>query len=169
MRICAVFSLVAVILLAGCSSQGSSARTYQMGEKLQVGKLIYNVFDTQWLTHVGEGPTARIPENRFFLVRMSVTNSGGSEVSVPGFVITDDSGKTYQELQAGEGFPNWIGFLRNLKPADTLQGNAVFDAPPGHYKLKVTDDSEQNVAYVELPLSFTSETPEVAVPGAPKQ
>ncbi len=169
MRNRAVFSFLAVLTLAGCSSQGNSIRTYQMGEKLQVGKLIYNVFDTQWLTHVGEGTTARIPENRFFLVRMSVTNSGGTEMSVPAFVITDDSGKAYPEVQAGEGFPNWIGFLRNLRPADTLQGNAVFDAPPGHYKLKVSDDSEQNIAYVELPLSFTSETPDVAVPGAPKQ
>ena len=69
------------------------ARQYLMGEKVQLGKLIYTVFETQWLTHLGDAATGRVPQNRFFLVRFSAVNSGSNDVTVPTLTIQDDQGQ----------------------------------------------------------------------------
>jgi hypothetical protein len=135
-----------------------------MGEKVLLGRLNYTVFETQWLTQLGEGAEARIPQHRFFLVRFSATNSGSSEVTVGNPTITDDSGKVYEELSNGDGVPQWAGYLRNVDPAGTVTGNMLFDAPPGHYKLKLADETNTRFAAIDLPLTFGSETPDVAPP-----
>lgn len=162
-------ALCAAFLLSACGEKaGYKARTYPMGEKAQVGHLIYTVFETQWLTQIPQEPTPRVPQHRFFLVRLSVVNSGSADVTVPNMTIQDDRGKTYSELSSGEGVPQWIGFLRQAKPADSVQGNVVFDAPPAHYKLRVMDESDEQAALVDIPLNFGAETPDVPIPGEKK-
>ena len=163
--------LFAAILLGGCSSTPAEApaSTYLLGEKVQVGKLSYTAFETQWLTHLGDGAAQRVPENRFFLIRVSTVNSGNEDVTVPNPTIVDDKGKTYEELSNGEGVPQWAGYLRMVHPTDSVQGNIVFDAPPAHYKLKVWDDTHTRFEYIDVPLSFGAETPEVPIPGGTKQ
>jgi hypothetical protein len=64
--------------------------------------------------------------------------------------------------------PQWIGYLRTAHPADALQGNILFDVPPGHYKITMSDE-EQHAALVDIPLSFGAETPEVLSPGDPRK
>ena len=73
--------LSAAVLLAGCSSSEASfpVRTHPMGDRVELGHIIYTVFETQWMTHIGEGPLARVPQNRFFLVRMTAVNSGSGD------------------------------------------------------------------------------------------
>jgi hypothetical protein len=66
----------------------------------------------------------------------------------------DDQGRTYDEISNGEGVPQWAGYLRNLKPGASVQGNALFDAPPAHYKLKVSDENGSRTALIDMPLSF---------------
>ena len=145
-------------------------RTYSLGERITLGHIVYVVFETQWLTHIGEGTGARIPQHRFFLVRLSAVNGYGTDIIVPNLSIEDDNGNTYPELSSGDGVPQYIGYLRNVKPAESAQGNALFDAPPRHYKMKVTDESGEKIAYVDIPLSFVSESPEVPpVPGKDKK
>jgi hypothetical protein len=131
MRPIALFATVALCLFAGsCSSTEKFAvRTYQMGEKVTLGPFIYNAFETQWLTHLGDDVTPRLPQHRFFVIRVSILNSGGTELIGPNLSLVDDSGKVYEELSNGEGVPQWIGYLRQLKPADSSTGNLVFDAP----------------------------------------
>ena len=131
--------LSAAVLLTACSSSEASfpVRTHPMGDRVELGHIIYTVFETQWMTHIGEGPLARVPQNRFFLVRMTAVNSGSSDQIIPNMTIQDDNGKTYAEMSNGDGVPQWMGFLRSVKPADTAQGNIVFDAPPRHYKLRI--------------------------------
>ncbi len=141
-------------------------RTYPMGDRVTLGHLVYTVFETQWLTQIGEGPSARVPQQRFFLVRMSITNSGAEEVLAPNLMLIDDSGQSHAELSNGEGVPKWIGYLRPIKPAESAQGDLLFDVPPKHYKLRISDEGEQILAMVDIPLSFGEETPEVPVPGA---
>ena len=139
-----------------------------MGERASVGHIVYKVFETQWLTHIGQGAEARIPQHRFFLVRLSAVNSLGTDVTVPNFSVEDDNGNSYPELSSGEGVPQYIGYLRSVKPAESAQGNALFDAPPGHYKMKITDETGERAAYIDIPLSFTSdptEVPSVVNPG----
>jgi hypothetical protein len=142
--------------------------TYLLGEKVLLGHLSYTVFDTQWLTQIGEGPTARVPQNRFFLIRFSASNGGSSDAAVPNMTIRDDKGKEYEELADGSGVPVWAGYLRMAKPADTVSGNAVFDAPPGHYKLKISDENGTKFALIDIPLSYGNETPEMVAPGQKK-
>ena len=171
-----VFLLAAVAaasLLSSCGDSGEkpfTVRTYNLGERITLGHIVYVVFETQWLTHIGEGTDARIPQHRFFLVRLSAVNSLSTEIVVPNFSIEDDSGTTYPELSGGEGVPQYIGYLRSVKGVDSAQGNALFDAPPRHYKMKLTDETGEKTAYVDIPLSFVSESPDVPpVPGKDKK
>jgi hypothetical protein len=158
--------LLALIILPGCSPAPPKVQTYPMGQKVGTGHLIYTVFETQWLTEIGQGPSARLPEHRFFVVRMSAVNSGGSEAAVPALVLEDEKGNSYPELSNGEGLPQWIGYLRQVKPAESVQGNAIFDAPPGNYRLRVSDENMDQSALIEIPLSFGADSPEVPLPGA---
>ena len=156
-------AVAAAALLSSCGDSGDKAspvRTYAVGEKVPLGHINYQVFETQWQTHLGEGAEARIPQHRFFLVRLSAFNSLSNDVIVPNFSIEDDSGKSYPELSGGEGVPQYIGYLRNVKGVESVQGNALFDAPPRHYKLKLTDETGERIAYVDIPLSFTTESTE---------
>jgi hypothetical protein len=160
-------AVVAALLLPACSEESRNpVRTYNLGERVDLGHIVYIVFDTQWLTHIGEGPDAEIPQNRFFLVRMRATNSRGTEVMVPNVSVEDDSGHSYHEMISSVGAPQWIGVLRNVHPAESVQGNVVFDAPPRHYKLKLADETGDRIAYVDIPLSFGAETPGVPTPGS---
>ncbi len=172
MRLFALVALSAApLFLAGCSSAPAKPpiSTYLLGEKVQLGRLSYTAFETQWLTQIGDGPTPRVPENRFFLIRLSAVNGGSQDAPVPNLTVEDDKGKSYDEVSDGEGVPQWAGYLRTVKPADTLQGNVVFDAPPGHYKLKLRDETNSRFAYVDIPLSFGAETPDVPTPGGKQE
>ena len=163
-------AITAALLLNACS-RGSSPpiHTYSMGEKIMSGHIIYTVYETEWLPQLGEGPAARVPQHRFFLVRMTAVNSGSAEVIAPNLTVEDDQGNTYAELQNGDGVPQWIGYLRTVKPAESAQGNLVFDAPPAHYKLRLTDENEENPAYVDIPLSFGAEIPPPELPALEKK
>jgi hypothetical protein len=166
MRTSGILLGILMVVLSGCSSEPARLRLmqYNMGEKAPVGRLTYTVFETQWATHFGEGVSARVPQNRFFLVRLNAVNGGSADTPIPNFTIEDDSGHTYNELSDGDGVPQWVGYLRSVKPADFLQGNVVFDAPPAHYKLRVSDD-QNNAALVDIPLTFGAETPEITSVG----
>jgi hypothetical protein len=154
-------------LLSGCSSSANPPiSTSAIGEKVRLGKLTYSVFDTQWLTHLGDTTTGRVPQNRFLLIRFSVLNTGGPEVTAPALIIQDDQGRTFDELPNGEGVPQWAGYLRNLKSSESVQGNALFDAPPAHYKLKLSDETSTKFEFVDLPLSFGTDAPAVPLPTA---
>jgi hypothetical protein len=53
-----------------------------------------------------------------------------------------------------------------VHPAEAVAGNLVFDCPPSHYKLKITDEDGERAALIDIPLNFTNETPNVPVPGS---
>ena len=135
-----------------------------MGERVTAGPLVYNVFDDQWKTQFGQGADARIPKDRFFLVHLSVVNGGAADVMVPTMNLVDDSGQAYGELSDGDGVPEWIGYLRRVQPAGTLQGNVVFDVPPKHYHLRLSEESGNATREVDLPLNFTPDKPDVPAP-----
>ena len=68
--------LASVALWSGCAPVAAPlTKAHAMGERVTVGSLVYNVFDTQWKAQLGEGADARIPKDRFFLVRLSIGNS----------------------------------------------------------------------------------------------
>jgi hypothetical protein len=160
-----LLTLALSFFLAGCSTLSSSRpRPYAMGDRIELGRLVYTVFETRWLPEIGEGPTARIPQNRFFLIRMSVGNTGSGEILLPNVSLEDDQGNSYAELTDGEGVPQFVGMLHPVTTAQPLSGNVLFDAPPQHYRLLLWDQENQHSALVDIPLSFRSETPDVPAP-----
>jgi len=176
-----LLSVIAAVIAAGCSGTRKSV-VYQVGDTATADHLTYRVTDTQMLTHLGDGPNQRIPQNRFYVVRISVANTGPDEANLPGLTLVDDSGKTYEELTNGSGVNQWLGVVRRVAADQTESGAIVFDAPASHYKLKLTDDADNGDAYIDLPLSFAHEQlsggaeempgtpiPDVVAPAPPKK
>jgi len=131
-----------------------------MGDRVPVGPLTFNVIETSWRSQLGEGLTMRTPENRFLLIAVSATNGGGHDVSVPLLSIEGSDGKIYKEQESGEGVDRWFGLLRTVKPAQTEQGQLLFDVPLGAYRLKLSDGAESGVehtAWVVIPLHMEPE------------
>ena len=153
-----------LLALASCVQRTPPAHTFPLGEKVTLGHLVFSAFETQWLAQIGEGTEARVPQNRFLLVRVAVTNSGGDPIACPALTVVDDNGNSYSEISDGQGVPQWIGYIRQINQADTMQGNLLFDAPPRHYRLRVTDEEGQREALIDLPLEFTPETPDLTPP-----
>ncbi|HZT28500.1 MAG TPA: DUF4352 domain-containing protein [Bryobacteraceae bacterium] len=140
-----------------------------MGDRVTLGHYVYTIFDVQWMTQLGVGPSARIPSSRFLLVRFRTLNSGAVETMVPAMTLEDDSGHVYEELSDGDQVPQWVGFIRPVAPAASVQGNIVFDVPPAHYKLRIKDETEQRAALIDLPLTFSREAPPDLPATLPKQ
>jgi hypothetical protein len=155
--------LAAALALTGCGNKQSSVRIdYPMGERVTLGPLTYNVIETAWRSQLGSDFKLRIPEQRYLMVTISVTNGGGHEVSVPLLTLENQNGQTFVESDNGEGVDNWFGLLRNLNPAQTQQGRIVFDVPLSSYRLRVTDGSEagsDKYAWVQIPLHIDADSP----------
>ncbi|MEQ1883520.1 MAG: DUF4352 domain-containing protein [Bryobacteraceae bacterium] len=156
-----LFSAVAVLTVTGCKKQTSTQINYQMGERIVAGPMVYNVVQTVWRTQLGDMFQLRTPENRYLVITLSATNSGGKEVSMPFLTLEGTGGKEFAELQDGGGVERWFGMLRTIQPAETRQGNVVFDVPLTSYRLRLTDGgelgTEKNV-WVEIPLRMDTDT-----------
>lgn len=150
---------LAALFLAGCSPSVPERKsvTFSAGDKAPVDKLTYSVVDTQILPHLGDEANPRMPQHRFYVVQLSVLNSGNTDAIIPGMTLIDDSGKTYDELADGSGVPRWLGVIRKVQPNQTEQGAILFDAPASHYKLKLTDETDPDDVFVDLPLTFAHE------------
>lgn len=149
-------------LLTGCSQKNEEAKQeYPMGERAPVGSLTYKVLDSKWESQLGEMFKLRFPQQRFLVISLSITNGGGRELSVPLFTLNSAHGEAFKELGNGEGIPNWLGLLRNISPAQTLEGKIVFDVPLASYKLQVTDGGEpgdEKEAFISIPLRMDVDT-----------
>ena len=156
-------------LCAGCNSQPVNRIDYQMGERVTIGPLTYNVIETKWPSQLGDVLRMRSPERRFFLISLSVTNGGGHPVALPLFSIEGSNGELYRESENGEGVTNWLGMVRNINPAQTVQGRALFDVPLGSYRLRLPDGGDPGVekyAWVQIPLHLDpNDSVEAPVPG----
>jgi hypothetical protein len=173
--ISAALAAALMIFLGGCAKTAAPEKTAEMGSPAAAGTLVYTALDTQWRESLDGSTGQRLPAARFLLVQLDIRNAGAGEAGVPMMQLVDASGKTYQELSNGEGVPQWLGYLRVLKPGEKLHGNALFDAPPGAYKLRVSsggDAEHETTALIDLPLRV--EPPQVegpspiAAPPAPK-
>jgi hypothetical protein len=150
------------VFLSGCSSTRSSTKLYQMGERAELGTVVYTLLEAQWKQQLGEGLGARIPRQRFLLLRLSVTNGGSRDVAIPMMSLIAPGGEVHNELTDGEGVTDWLGILRHLEPVETLRGWVVFDVPRGNYTLRVSDDAFDpeavKTALIEVPIRFEAPT-----------
>lgn len=151
-------------LLAGCAwKKDTQPKNYRMGERAQAGAFIYTVYETEWKQQLGDGPGAKIPTNRFLILRFTVTNAGNRETEVPQMVLVDEAGNSYQEVPDAPGVPKHFGFIRNVKQAQTEEGRLVFDVPMASYKLRVASDPDAQVesaALIAIPLQFQTTPPD---------
>ena len=163
----AALSVAGGLLLTGCNKQNSVQINFQMGDRITAGPVVYNVIQTVWRTQLGDIFKTRVPENRFLMITLSATNGGGREISVP-LLTLEGTGKEYRELENGDGVNNWFGLIRTLSPAETRQGNIVFDVPLTSYRLRLTDGGEpgtEKFVWVDIPLRLDTDT-SIDVPGA---
>jgi len=146
--------------LCGCSSPQTSTsdpKVYQMGEPVKTGPLVYTVLDTEWFDQLGDSASPRLPHDHFLAVRFSVTNTGSVTSGIPPLTVVSSQRVTYAELSEANALPEWIGYIRSVKPAETVHGRVLFDVPPGDYRLRVTDDVEpenQSSATIHMPLEL---------------
>jgi hypothetical protein len=161
-------SVALLLLLAGCSRRGASAeRTHRMGERVEVAGLTYTVLDAAWKAQLGDEVKPRIPKDRFLVLHLTITNGTSKEAVAPMLSLVDQSGATYPEISDGEGIPQWLGMLRQIRPSQTEEGRIAFDVRSGTYKLRVTggdDPDEEKSALIEIPLTLDYETPAVVPP-----
>ncbi len=152
---------LAVLPIAGCRNVSATRAEYQMGDKVLVGPLTYNVVEKVWRSQLGEGFQMRMPENRFLLITVSATNTSNSEVSVPLLQLEAPDGKVYREVETGEGVQDWFGILRTLTPSQTQQGRILFDVPLSTYRLRLSDgdSTSTHFTYVQIPLQIDDDTP----------
>ncbi len=163
----AALSIAGGLLLTGCNKQNSAQINFQMGDRITAGPVSYNVIQTVWRTQLGDIFKTRVPENRFLMITLSATNGGGGEVSIPLLTLEGDN-KEYRELENGDGVNNWFGLIRTISPAETRQGNIVFDVPLTSYRLRLTDGGEpgtEKFVWVDIPLRLDTDT-SIEVPGA---
>jgi hypothetical protein len=151
-----------VLFLGGCQKAGPPRSNFSMGERVPVGQMTYSVVESAWRPQLGEGFKIRTPEQRFLLIKISVTNATGKDVSIPLLTLEGNNGQTYREIADGEGVDNWFGLLRTLNPGETQQGNVLFDVPLTSYKLRVPDvnvSGFEGYASVQIPLRMESDVP----------
>ncbi len=152
----ALVVVTAAGFLIGCGMIASSDGVVrEMGELTTVGPMNYTVLEAEWQTQLGQSVEAVIPRHKFLLVRLQVSNGGNQQVALPLLRLVDAWGETHMELSDVKGVPDWLGLLRILDPATTMQGTIVFDVPAGDYKLQVTDAGDlenERTALIQIPL-----------------
>ena len=157
-----------MLLLTGCEQQARTNLNYEMGERVAIGPFTYTIVENSWRSDLGEGFQVRSAKNRFLILNISVTNGGGSEASVPMLALEASNGQLYQEVSDGTGLSNWLGILRSVKPAETLQGRILFDVPLGAYRLRLPDGGEsgyEKYSWVTITLNLDSTTVQAPLPG----
>ena len=156
------FTLAAALLWAmtACSSTPErQTKVYNSGEKIQIARLTYSVVDVQIYPLIA-GPDAanpRVPKNRFYAVQIAVSNGGNEDTPIPALALVDDGGRVFNELPDGSGVQRWLGMIRRVSPGQTEEGIVLFDAPSAHYKLRLTDELDQDQIYSDVPLNFVHE------------
>lgn len=163
----AFLSLALTLFLFACQPQQQTRLDWTMGERIALGPATYVVVSSSWTSQLGEGFNIRIPQNRFLLINVSVTNSGGEPISIPLLTIEDSSGRQHQELADGAGVSNWMGLIRDVTPAETKQGRILFDVPLTSYKLALPDPSDETMerqVYVDIPLDLQMDDVQAPIP-----
>lgn len=151
------------LTLGGCSKSDDSRtpeKVVEMGSPTAVGKLTYTIIDQRWAESLPGATGARLPQHRFLIIGLSVTNGGSDNAGVPLLSLVGSDGKEYQELSEGDGLAGWMGYIRIVEPVQTEHGKILFDVPPGAYKLRISSGGEpENEVTALVNIPFNVETP----------
>ena len=154
--------LGSTFVFSACQRPAQTRMEFSMGEKVPVGQVTYSIVESSWRTQLGESFRVRYPEQRFLVIKISVTNGTGQDISIPLLTLENSNRQTYRELDNGDGVGNWFGLLRTVNPGQTEQGNIVFDVPLTSYQLRLPDVSDpglEKYVTVQIPLRLDSDIP----------
>jgi hypothetical protein len=158
--------MIAVFLSSCTGVTGPRISRGEMGEKVTVENISYTVLGADWVEAIGEGVNARIPENRFLLLRVSATNESGSPAQMGAFKLIASNGTEFDEIANGAAVTEWLGMARELDAKDSRQGVVLFDAPKAVYELQVADafyDGESgSAALIQIPIRPEGKEPAVS-------
>lgn len=150
--ILATATLLMLAALAGCTKQ---QQIHQVGDKVQVGGVLYSVLDADWVNELDAGGgLPRTPQHKYLVVQLSISNVGNKETTLPLLHVVKPDNSEVLELSEGQGVEGWLGILRTLNPTETKVGRIVFDVPQAAYNLRLTDGGEpdsEKTAVVALP------------------
>jgi len=155
----------AILSQISCTKERSRVESYPIGQKVQVGKMFYQVIEAQWIPEL-KGAKQPI-KNRILQLQLTVTNSGAEPASLPFLRLIDGKGNEIIEVSELESNPRWLGAFRRMEPALTEEGLVYFDVPVAAYKLEVIDNTnaeDEKTAYIEIPASLA---PPPVAPGSP--
>lgn len=135
-----------------------SRKTTPLGERAEVGSLVFLALETKWSTQFGEMPRIRVPKNQFLSIRISITNQGGGTVGCPLLSLVDEADNRFPEVDDAKEVDGWLGLIRMIQAGNTEFGWIVFDVPPSNYALRLSDGNVENekIGYVDLPLRLDS-------------
>ena len=166
----AVLALLSVFS-CGETKKESSAKPWQMGEKVPLGPFTYSVIESERKTELTTSKGRLDPKQRFLVLQLTVSNGSTERKALSFLQIRNDKGEEFPEVQDLEGMPGWMGILRDIPPAGSVTGNIVFDAPLGHYRLVLNDGGaagEERTSLVDLPLLMPPGQDEVRPVGQPE-
>jgi hypothetical protein len=132
-------------------------KTVGLGERAEAGPFVFVALEANWSMQLGSAPNGRTAKNQFMIVRISITNQGGTSAGCPMLALVDESDNRYPEVDDAKEQENWLGMIRVLTPAETLFGWIVFDVSPSSYVLRLSDGNVENehVAFVDIPLRLS--------------
>jgi len=154
-KLISVLLVSTLIALQGCGERVAPISSFPMGQKVQVGKIVYSVLEAEWRTDVPGGKQP--PKNRILQLTMAITNSSSQEMSIPTLRLLNAKSEEHPEYTEIEGNMSWMGLLRRLQPSLTETAAIYFDVPVGAYKLEVVDNSDaenEKASYIEIPASL---------------
>ncbi len=147
-----------IVLLTACGDSASTdSFVYKMGDKVPVGSLSYNALEAEWKSEMGSGGIPQTPKHRFLILKISITNGGGAQATIPLLTLENLKKESTMEVSEVKDLSGWLGLVRLVNPAQTETGLIVFDVPPGAYRLRVTDGKapgEDQTRLIEIPLSL---------------
>ena len=147
-----------ILFLTACGNSASTdSFIYKMGDKVPIGTLSYNVLEAEWKSELGAAGLAQTPKHRFLILKISITNGGGAQATIPLLTLENIKKESTMEVSEVTNLSGWLGLIRLVNPAQTETGLIVFDVPPGAYRLRVTDGKEpgaDSTRLIEIPLSL---------------
>ena len=152
-------TLLALLGASSCSEvkKESTAKPWQMGEKVPLGPFTYSVIDSEWKTDVMTAKGRLDPKQRFLVLRLTVANSAAEPKAISYLAIRNDKGEETTEVQDLEGVEGWMGVLRDIPASGSTTGTIIFDVPLGHYRLVLNDGGaagEERLSLVDLPINL---------------
>lgn len=148
--------------LAACGGKKNDGTsiTYNMGDRVDVKGVVYNVLEADWQPSIGDGGDQKIPKHRFLVIRLAITNGTGAQVSVPFLSLEGGKGDPVMEVDEVKSLPGWLGIVRLVNPAQTEEGRIVFDVPPASYKLRVVAGvgDEEDSRLIDIPYAINDVT-----------